>query len=164
MVLQVLTAGEYVLVLGVTASTGVGRIPERAAVTDAAAIVDRQHNVTLARKPLVDAVGPVIEVHVVVPEQHLAYGTAMHEDDRRALLTRLEPLRQEQLVVDIQAVSCLRRYRGGLDMQLRREVLQPRRCRKHILLRRHCFGARQLPQSNRLRTVPSGTLSRQRSS
>ena len=45
---------------------GVRRHPERASVTDSAAIVDRHHDVTLIGEPLVECVRPVIELQVVV--------------------------------------------------------------------------------------------------
>ena len=69
--LQVLARREHVLVLGVAAAAGVRRGAERLAVADAAAVVHRHHDVALARQPLIDGVGDVVEVHVVVAEQHL---------------------------------------------------------------------------------------------
>ena len=47
----------------------------------------------------------MVELHVVVRRQHLARRAAVHEHDRRPLLARLEILRQEELVVDLQTVG-----------------------------------------------------------
>ena len=54
--LQILAGREHVLILRVAAPARVRRGAERLAVADAAAIVHRQHDVALARQPLVDAV------------------------------------------------------------------------------------------------------------
>ena len=106
---------------------GVRRRAERPAVADAAAIVHRQHDVALAREPLIDAVRPVIELHVVVAEQHLPHGPAVHEDDRRPLLARLDVLRQEQLVVDLEPVGRLRDHDLRLHVRVGRETRARRR-------------------------------------
>ena len=117
--LQILRAGDDVLILGVAAAFGVRRRAERAAVADAAAIVDRHHDVALRLQPLVVRVRPVIELHVVVRRQHLARRAAVHEHDRRTLLARLEVLRQEELVVNLETVRRVR------DHDLRRRRAPP---------------------------------------
>ena len=116
------------------AAAGVRRVAERPAVADAAAVVDRHDDVALAGEPLVDAVRPVVELHVVVAEQHLARGPAVHEDDRGTLLAGLDVLRQEELVVDLEAVGGLRQDELRLDVRVGREALARRR--EHDLLRR----------------------------
>ena len=115
-------AGEDVLVFGVAAAVGVRRRAERAAVADAAAVVDRQHDVALVREPLIDAVGPVVELHVVIAGHHLPNRSAVHEDDRRTPLAGLEVLRQEELVVDLEAVGRLGEDDLRLDVRVHREV------------------------------------------
>ena len=97
------------LVLRVAATADVRGGAERLPVADARAVVHRHHDVALARKPLVHRVRLVIEVHVVVAEQHLPDRATVDEDDRRSLLTRLEILRQEELVVELDAVVGLER-------------------------------------------------------
>ena len=49
----------------------------------------------------------MIELHVVVRGEHLPNGSAVDEDDRRTALAGLEALRQEELVMDLEAVRRL---------------------------------------------------------
>ena len=125
--LQVLRAGHDVLVLGVPALAGVGGVSERLAVADAAPVVHREDDVALRREPLVHRVGQVVEPHVVVAEQHLAHRAAVHEDERRTPLARLQVLRQEQLVVDLESVGGLGQHVLGDDERVERVFLRQRR-------------------------------------
>src|SRR5439155_10750868 len=85
--LQILRAGDDVLILGVAASFGVRRLAERTTVADPAAVVDRQHDIALRREPLVVRIRPVVKLHVVVGRKHLTRRSAVYEHDRRPLLT-----------------------------------------------------------------------------
>jgi len=49
----------------------------------------------------------MVEVHVVVTEQHLAHGTTVDEHDRRPLFAGFRSL-AEHLIVDLEAVRSLR--------------------------------------------------------
>ena len=171
-----------VLVLGVAGRRGVRRRAERTAVADAAPVVDRQHDVALAREPLIDAVGPVVELHVVIAGQHLAHRPAVHEHDRRTLLARLDVLRQEQLVVDLEAVGSLRQHDLRLHVRIGGES-RPRRRIDDPLRGLHRTGTRsalhrielrstrlagpggrlplELPDAERLRHVPARAERRQ---
>ena len=111
--LQILARRDHIAILGVAAAAGVRRGAERLAVADPRAVVDRHHDVALAREPLVHRVRHVVEVHVVVAEQHLANRAAVHEDDRRPLFARLEILRQEELIVELDSVVRLERHRSS---------------------------------------------------
>ena len=112
--LQVLAARDHVLILAVALAAGLGRRAEGSSVADAAAVVNRHHDVALAGQPLIDAVGPVIELHVVIGGHHLPHRSAVHENDRRPPLAGFQVLRQEELIVDLHAVSGL----GDDDLRL----------------------------------------------
>ena len=66
----------------------VERLAELEPVADAAAIVHRQHDVALAREPLIHRVGVPVVVVVVPAEQHLPARAAVEEDQRRAASRR----------------------------------------------------------------------------
>ncbi len=125
--LQVRRAGHDVLVLGVAALPGVGRVPERPAVADAAPEIHRQDDVALRGEPLIHRVHHVVGPHVVIAEQHLPDRPAVDEDHRRPALARLDVLRQEELVVDLEAVGRLRHHVDRDDVLLERELLRQRR-------------------------------------
>jgi hypothetical protein len=100
----------------------VQRGSERSPVTESAAVIHRHHDVALVGQPLVDAVGPVIELHVVIAEQHLPHRSAVDEDDGGTLLAGLEILRQKQLVVDVEAVRRLGHDQLRLHVRVGRKL------------------------------------------
>jgi hypothetical protein len=58
----------------------------------------------------------------VVAEQHLAHGTTVDEHDRRPLFSGLEILREEDLIVDLEAVRRLRDDQLRHDLRVHREA------------------------------------------
>src|SRR6185503_1694561 len=89
---------KHVSILRVATAAGLRRLTERASVTNTAAVVYGHHDVALVREPLIHAVEHVVEAQIVPAEQHLPRRTAVHEDQRRALLTGLDVRRREELV------------------------------------------------------------------
>ena len=125
--LQIFPRRDHVLILGIPLPPRLGRGSEAFSVADPGPVVHRQYYVALGREPLIDGVGEVIEVHVVVAEQHLAAGPAVDEDDRGALLARLLVFREEELVVEAQPVSRLEDHRLRHDRLGHRELPAQRR-------------------------------------
>jgi hypothetical protein len=76
----------------------------------------------------------VVELHVVITEEHLPGGAAVHEHDGGAPLAGPDVLRQEKLILDLEAVGGLRQNELRLDMRLDREA--PARRRKDDFLPR----------------------------
>ena len=143
-VAQVLAGRLDVAVFGVPASAPPRRVAELAAVPDPAPVVHRQHHVALVREVLIHRVGHVVEVHVVVAEQHLPPRPAVDEDHRRPLLAGLQVRWQEQLVVELVAVLGLEGDRLGHDVLVqgvaRRQL--PDRPRLTAVRRHHGHGQR----------------------
>jgi len=84
---QVQACALHIVVLAGAAGAVVERLAEVESVTDAAAVVDRQHDVTEVREVLIHRVRIRVVVHVVVAEQHLAPRSTMEEHQRRVTLT-----------------------------------------------------------------------------
>src|SRR5437870_3451202 len=82
-----------------SSSPWISRTGECHAATDAAAVINGEHDVALARQILVHGVGVVVIVHVVPAEQHLAARSAVHKNQRAALLAGLKIGGQEKLRV-----------------------------------------------------------------
>ncbi len=101
---QVFARRQHVLIFRIAALAAARRIAEILAVANAAAIVDRQHDVALIRQILIDGVSHVIEVPVMIAEQHLPLRAAVNEDERGAALAGPQVFGQEELVVELQAV------------------------------------------------------------
>src|ERR1019366_5192851 len=100
-------------------------------------------------KPLVERVRPVIELHVVIGGEHFPRGPAVHEDHRRPFLARFQILRQEELVVKLEAIGRVR------DDDLGGHVGRDRKARWKR--RKNYFGSRTFrrddPDRRRLRRV-----------
>jgi hypothetical protein len=90
-------------------------------------VVHRQHDVALVRPVLVHGVRRVVEVPVVVAEEHLPARSAVDEDERRPPLAGPQVRWQEELVVELQPVL------GGegdvLRLDVRTERIPPRQRR-----------------------------------
>ena len=99
-----------ITILAATSGSLTQRLAKLHAVSDAAAIVERHHDVAAQRERLIHRVGMVIIAAVVPAEQHLTTRTAMHEDDGRVFVARLRARRHEELPVRRYAVSCTKRH------------------------------------------------------
>ena len=115
--LEEVDAAEDVAVLARLRRAGVGRVAERVAVHDPAAVVDRQNDAPAAREVLVEHVQVRVRVVVVKARQHRAPRPAVREDRRAAVRV----LRHEQLAVDELAVGGLELHELRLDHVLGRE-------------------------------------------
>ena len=73
------------------------RLAEIQSVPDAAAIIHRQHDVSLARQILIHRVRVVVVVHVMPAEQHLPPRPAVQEHQRRHVSPPPRRRRQKQL-------------------------------------------------------------------
>src|SRR5690242_5022710 len=102
--LEILSSRGHVLVFAGAAACTTWRFAEASAVSDAAAIVDRQDHIPATRQILVHAVRVRVVVHVVPAEQHLPHGPAMKKQQARALFPGLHVVRQEQLTMDLEAI------------------------------------------------------------
>ena len=150
--LQILRAGDDVLVLGVAAAFGVRRAAERVAVADAAAIVDRHHDVALRLQPLVVRVRPVIELHVVIRRAASgAAGPPCTKTIAGPLLAGLQVLRQEELIVNLHSVGRVRDHDLRRHVRVGREILEHGRRREDDL--RVAAGHRHDADRRRLRGV-----------
>src|SRR5439155_432203 len=84
------------------------------------------------------AVEHVVDVAIVIAEQHLPLRPAMYEDHRRMAFARTRVLRQEQLVVNLEAIRRVRDHEFRLHV---RSHGKPRtRRRKHDALRAAACG------------------------
>src|SRR5215469_2891877 len=115
--LQVFGRSDDVFVFGTTAPSGVERFAKGAAIHDAETVVDRQHNVALARQVLIHGVRVVVVVHVVKSEHHLPDGAAVAEDQCGTGLRTSGG--HKELTVNLQAIFAGEDDRLGQD-QLRR--------------------------------------------
>src|SRR6185295_347497 len=99
-----------VLIFAGAAAGATRSFAEGPAVADAAAIVDREHDISTASEVLIHRVGIRVVVHVVPAQQHLAHGTAMHEDQRRALVAGFGAVGEKELAVDFEAIGGAEQY------------------------------------------------------
>ena len=119
--LEVFAGGLNVLVFGGTAGTAVGGAAKFATVADAAAVVDGHDNIALVAEVLVDGIGHVVEIHIVIAEQHLPLGSAVGENQGGAFFAASEVLGQENLVMEFQAVGGAEHYVFGNDLIFQRK-------------------------------------------
>src|SRR6266404_2848508 len=117
--LQIFSSRHDVLVLLCAAARAARGFAKRAAVTDSAAVIQRQYHITAAGEILIHGVGIRVVVHVVPAEEHLAHGAAMEENHGWEFCSRFQILRQEQLRVDLQPVSGLEFHLLRLDEIIR---------------------------------------------
>src|SRR5713101_1807693 len=75
--LQIFSSGHDVLVFFGAAARAARGFAKGAAVTDSAAVIQREHHVTAAGEILIHGVGIRVVVHVMPAEEHLAHGAAM---------------------------------------------------------------------------------------
>src|SRR5579864_5139751 len=102
--LQIFSGGDNVLVFRCAAAGPPRSFAKRAAIADATAIVDGQHDIAAAGEILVHGIGIRVVIHVVPAEQHLPDRPAMHEDQRWFLVARLGVGWKKKLSMNFQAV------------------------------------------------------------
>ncbi len=112
--------GQHVAIFRGAAARDLGRVAEGAAIAGAAAVIDREHVITLAGEVLVQDIGVGIIERLVEARQHLPARAAMDMDQRR-MLARAAGV--EQRGMDHHAV------RGGEGDRLRRDEVGHRRRR-----------------------------------
>src|ERR1700738_3512868 len=108
--LKVFSSGDDVFVFGGAAAGTPWSFAKGATVADAAAIVDREHNVSAASEILIHRVGIRVVIHVVPAEKHLAYRPAVHEDEGGLLFLSTSIRRKKELAVNFDAIGGVENY------------------------------------------------------
>src|SRR5438445_3810318 len=125
--LKIFSGSDDVFVFAGAAACTARSFPERAAITYAAAVIDRKHDVATIGEILVHRVGVRVVIHVVPAEQHLADWTTVHEDERGFLVRGV--LRsgrwKEQLTVNLDTVRSFERHLLRRYQLLRRKIGWP---------------------------------------
>src|SRR5207245_2513641 len=120
--LQEFPGGNNVLVFRGATTGAAGRFTERAAIANAAAVIQREDNVTAAREILIHGVGIRVVVHVVPAEKHLANRAAVQKNQRGTLVAGFGLLWNKQLAVDFEAIGGFEDGLLGSDETVKRKI------------------------------------------